>query len=481
MARSRAAAMGRQVLAHVKSLPWSSWWTRLEHFHIPGPQPVRQARTYLRCHIREAAVAASAALFAGSVLIGVSNTPLVPGPDAISALNPLADTIEVVSRRNMADLTSRTMTAHLLSAASTDEGTDPTLAAANESNVTLILTWDPALVEAEPEAQFILRRGLGDAAPLTPAEGVDVPLGDDPGVVKDTGLQPDTAYSYTLFIQRSGEKPEVLAQIFANTSLYPTELLPDQILAAGDRLASPSNNHFLAVTENGAVVLLNNRNQKLWSLDAPADPAAQLTLNADGSLTVRVGANATWTAKTSAPAAKLVLSDGGVLQLLAADGSVVWSSKDHGHQLRGDDSTYRVSADGWTQPGAGPIDSPFGVRIHPIYGGYRQHNGVDMTSKRGAPIFAAHDGQVVRVYQDSGGNWTIEISHSSSISTRYLHMYGLQDILVQEGDKVVAGEQIARVGSSGQSTGPHLHFEVIINGAATDPIPFLAQHGITIQ
>jgi murein DD-endopeptidase MepM/ murein hydrolase activator NlpD len=310
---------------------------------------------------------------------------------------------------------------------------------------------------------------------------VDVPLGEEPGVVKDTGLQPNTSYSYTLFLHRPGEKPEILAQIVANTSLYPTELLPGQSLGTGDRLASKSNNHFLMVTEEGTAVLLNNRNQKMWSLDADPKVGAELSLRADGHLVMAVAEDTTWEANAQGPAAKLVLSDDGALQLLAGDGSATWSSAEAGFQLRGDDSPYLVSADGWTAPGAGPVESPFGMRIHPIYGTVRMHTGTDMNGRRDAPIYAAHDGRVTGVYVDGVGNWTIEIDHGHKTLTRYLHMDGLGDILVKEGDLVVAGEQIARVGSSGMSTGPHLHFEVEVEGEVVDAIPFLASHGVTIR
>ncbi|MDR0594798.1 MAG: peptidoglycan DD-metalloendopeptidase family protein, partial [Bifidobacteriaceae bacterium] len=293
--------------------------------------------------------------------------------------------------------------------------------------------------------------------------------------------QPDTAYSYTLFVQRPGEKPEVLAQIVASTRLYPTELLPGARLVVGDRLTSPSNSHWVSVEGADGIVLCNNRNQKLWSLDAEPDPGAVLALRDDGALVVQVGDQTVWAAEAAAPGARLILTDDGALQLLDADGQVAWSSAEQGYQLRGGDSPYAVSADGWTQPGAGPVSSGYGMRIHPIYGVLKMHGGVDMTGSRGKPIYAARDGVVTRVGPDSGGNWTIEIVHADQISTRYLHMDGLGGILVQVGDEVVAGEQIALTGNSGQSTGPHLHFEVSVGGATTDPVTFLKEHGVTIK
>ncbi|MCL1830582.1 MAG: M23 family metallopeptidase, partial [Oscillospiraceae bacterium] len=163
------------------------------------------------------------------------------------------------------------------------------------------------------------------------------------------------------------------------------------------------------------------------------------------------------------------------------DGAVLWSSSQNGSQLHGGDSPYVVSADGWTQPGAGPLRSPFGGRLHPIQRVYKQHEGIDLLAGgRGKPIYAAHDGVVKDVRCDSGGNWTLVINHGAGITTRYLHMDGLPNILVEEGEKGVAGQHVANVGNSGNSTGPHLHFEVRINDEPTDPIAFLAGHGVSL-
>jgi murein DD-endopeptidase MepM/ murein hydrolase activator NlpD len=439
-------------------------------------------RGLVRRHNQRFAAAAGVILLSGAAFIGLSGSASHSARDGDDALTPLAQAIEAVSRRNLAQLTSRSMTAQLVEAAQVDPVSSETeISADPRSNVGLVLTWDVSALEASPGAQLILRRGVGDAPPLTPAEGVDVALGDDPGVVQDLGLQPDTAYSYTLFIQRPGEKPEVLGRLVATTSRFPTELLPGQSLVAGERLTSATHTHYLAVDQTGAVVLYNNLNQKLWSLDADPDPSASLMLNGDGELIVAVGELVKWRADASAPGAQLVLADTGALQLIGADGEVVWTSHNAGYQLRGGDSPYAVSSDGWTQPGAGPVSSPFGMRSHPIYGSARMHQGVDMTNGRGHPIYAAHDGLVTKVHTDSGGNWTVEIDHGRNILTRYLHMDGLGAILVKEGDRVVAGEQIGRTGSSGQTTGPHLHFEVSVDGETTDPVAFLKQHGVTIK
>ncbi len=123
----------------------------------------------------------------------------------------------------------------------------------------------------------------------------------------------------------------------------------------------------------------------------------------------------------------------------------------------------------WPVPGA-PITSPFGPRVDPIAGYLGFHPGLDFGAAMGTPIHAAGDGLVVFAGQESGyGNYT-SIDHGSNIATCYGHQSVL---LVQVGQQVTRGQVIGLVGSTGYSTGPHLHFEVRIRGAVTDPLPWL--------
>jgi murein DD-endopeptidase MepM/ murein hydrolase activator NlpD len=120
-------------------------------------------------------------------------------------------------------------------------------------------------------------------------------------------------------------------------------------------------------------------------------------------------------------------------------------------------------------PGA-PITSPYGPRIDPIAGYLGFHPGVDFGAPMGTPIHAAGAGIVVFAGQESGyGNYTC-ISHGHGIATCYGHQSA---ILVNVGQTVTQGQVIGLVGSTGYSTGPHLHFEVRINGQVTDPMPWL--------
>jgi murein DD-endopeptidase MepM/ murein hydrolase activator NlpD len=118
-------------------------------------------------------------------------------------------------------------------------------------------------------------------------------------------------------------------------------------------------------------------------------------------------------------------------------------------------------------PVNGSIGSGFGPRTHPIYGGSRTHTGVDIGASQGTPIKAAGDG-VVRMAGVKGGygNWTL-IDHGGGLATGYGHQ---SRIAVSIGQHVSSGEIIGDVGSTGASTGPHLHWEVRVNGNPVNPM-----------
>ncbi len=116
------------------------------------------------------------------------------------------------------------------------------------------------------------------------------------------------------------------------------------------------------------------------------------------------------------------------------------------------------------------VTSQFGPRVHPIYGTVRMHNGIDIRGGFGTPILAAADGEVVWAGARGGyGNMTV-IDHGTSLATTYGHQ---QTILVEVGQFVTRGQVIGLVGSTGMSTGPHLHFEVRVNGTPVDPLGHL--------
>lgn len=120
-------------------------------------------------------------------------------------------------------------------------------------------------------------------------------------------------------------------------------------------------------------------------------------------------------------------------------------------------------------PGA-YMGSPFGRRIDPFTGRTAYHTGLDFQARTGTPILAAAGGVVVTAKQHAGYGNMVEVDHGNSLITRYAHASSLT---VQKGDLVKRGQEVAKVGSTGRSTGPHLHFEVLLDGVHKDPMPFL--------
>ena len=141
-----------------------------------------------------------------------------------------------------------------------------------------------------------------------------------------------------------------------------------------------------------------------------------------------------------------------------------------------------VSAHGWTKPITSykALSSKFGMRLHPHLRIWRLHAGQDFSADTGTPIYAAADGTVLRAGRagpSSDLNWVI-IDHGGGVHTYYLHSED-NGILTHPGQPVIAGDAIALVGSSGLSTGPHLHFEIRINGEPIEPMAYLAARGVT--
>ena len=129
-----------------------------------------------------------------------------------------------------------------------------------------------------------------------------------------------------------------------------------------------------------------------------------------------------------------------------------------------------ITETGWVYPSPGAITSGFGMRMHPILGYARMHNGVDFNCWTGDAIRAATDGIVIAAEYYGGYGYAVIIQHANSISTLYGH---LSNIFVQLEEYVAVGENVGACGSTGLSTGPHLHFEVRISGAPVDPVPYL--------
>jgi murein DD-endopeptidase MepM/ murein hydrolase activator NlpD len=123
-----------------------------------------------------------------------------------------------------------------------------------------------------------------------------------------------------------------------------------------------------------------------------------------------------------------------------------------------------------TWPVSGAITSGFGSRVHPIFGSVRFHAGVDIDGDTGDPIGAALSGVVIAAGARSGYGNTVIVTHGGGFTTLYGHM---SSIAVAVNQEVASGQLLGAVGSTGWSTGPHLHFEVRVDGVAIDPLPFL--------
>ncbi len=121
-------------------------------------------------------------------------------------------------------------------------------------------------------------------------------------------------------------------------------------------------------------------------------------------------------------------------------------------------------------PASGPITSPYGWRTHPIFGTQRYHSGIDIGADYGEPIRAADGGVVIYADWMGGYGKAVIIDHGGGVSTLYAHS---SELLVGEGQRVYKGQVVARIGSTGYSTGPHLHFEVRQNGSPVNPLGYL--------
>lgn len=126
----------------------------------------------------------------------------------------------------------------------------------------------------------------------------------------------------------------------------------------------------------------------------------------------------------------------------------------------------------WPAPGYTTITSRYGMRIHPILKTARVHTGTDIAMPTGSYIIAANDGVVIKSMYVTGYGNMVMIDHGGGVSTLYGHA---SELIAQTGQEVKKGDIIMKAGSTGWSTGPHLHFEVRINGTAVDSLPYITK------
>ncbi len=134
---------------------------------------------------------------------------------------------------------------------------------------------------------------------------------------------------------------------------------------------------------------------------------------------------------------------------------------------------------GWAVPASGYISSPYGTRIHPITGRVSFHSGTDIATSCGRPMYAASSGTVEYAGWYGGYGNYIRIDHGNGLTTAYAHIQN-GGIQVQMGQQIAVGQQIALIGTTGISTGCHLHLEVRQGGVTTDSISYLRSKGLTV-
>ena len=142
------------------------------------------------------------------------------------------------------------------------------------------------------------------------------------------------------------------------------------------------------------------------------------------------------------------------------------------------DSSYNGGAMLWPVPSFSRVSSRYGYRFHPILHVSKMHTGIDISAASGSQILAASDGKIIFSAVRGGYGNCVMIDHGGGIVTLYGHCSRL---LVSSGQSVARGQEIALVGSTGLSTGPHCHFEVRINGSTTDPLNHLDLTGINLS
>lgn len=163
-------------------------------------------------------------------------------------------------------------------------------------------------------------------------------------------------------------------------------------------------------------------------------------------------------------------------EMEAQSGSIASEINSYYASLSASDPGYTYTGNGiftWPLSTGSTLTSNYGYRIHPISGVRKMHTGVDLAAPAGTPIVAAESGTVSLVRKlGTGYGWYVVVSHGSNISTLYAHM---SSIIVSEGQAVSRGQKLGGVGTTGSSTGNHLHFEVRVNGSHVSPWGYISR------
>lgn len=163
-------------------------------------------------------------------------------------------------------------------------------------------------------------------------------------------------------------------------------------------------------------------------------------------------------------------------EMESQSGSIAAEINSYYASLSSSDPGYTYTGSGiftWPLSTGGTLTSNYGYRIHPISGKRKMHTGIDLAAPAGTPILAAESGTVSLVRKlGTGYGWYVVVSHGSNISTLYAHM---SSIIVSQGQAVSRGQKLGGVGTTGSSTGNHLHFEVRVNGSHVSPWGYISR------
>lgn len=244
-------------------------------------------------------------------------------------------------------------------------------------------------------------------------------------------------------------------------------LYPGTALKGGELLRSDfASNYELRMQEDGNLVEYQG-SRVVWQSGTDGNPGAVLTYQRDGNLTIVANNTALWSSGTSGRSAgRVYLDNSGTFRVHDAAGTARWESA--------------VATAGWVRPSAGGVSSGYGTRTHPVTGAKSFHDGVDLAPGCDSPIYAASSGTVGFAGWNGGYGNYISINHAGGVITGYGHIVN-GGIRVSAGQNVTAGQIIAYVGTTGTSTGCHLHFLVHNAAGSSDPVPFMAARGVTIR
>ncbi|WP_162606339.1 M23 family metallopeptidase [Jiangella asiatica] len=212
-------------------------------------------------------------------------------------------------------------------------------------------------------------------------------------------------------------------------------------------------------------------NGHVKAADEAAAAAAELSEQADAAL-----AEAESATQQASEVLREVRDIHEAAQRAAEERAEAENQPDRGDGDDGGTDTPPPTGDGtFARPSTGPITSPYGMRVHPVTGVYKLHSGTDFGASCGSGVHAAYPGTIESTgYEGAYGN-QITISHGTiggmEVTTTYNHLSAFSS---SPGQTVAAGELIGRVGTTGSSTGCHLHFEVLVNGEFTDPMGWLS-------